>query len=197
MLRRRPLFGSPPAAVKAPPADPEPEPLLHKFSSTQIGLTGQMADIIRKMGRSIPDADLAPDGRESDPHVTVKYGLHFQTPSTRLRQALKQFGPITLKLGKTSLFRNDDADVVKVDVDSPDLHRLNTLITKLLPTKDTHPTYKPHATIAYVKPGRGKKYEGDTALAGQTVRIDSVLFSGKRGHRERLPLTNGPGFRAR
>jgi 2'-5' RNA ligase superfamily protein len=165
--------------------DPEP---LRKFSSTQMNITGKPAAIMQKLAKGIPESDLGPDGREDEQHVTVKYGLHFQTPSARLRSALQAFGPVSLTLGKTSLFSNPDADVLKVDVDSPDLHRLNKLITKLLPTEDTHPTYTPHATIAYLKPGRGKKYAGDKALVGQKMTFDSLIFSGKKGHRETLSL---------
>lgn len=193
-MRRRPLF-----VISR--RDPEPEPLQHKFSSTQVEIVGRPAETMKKMSAAISDADLnaeegssyggasVPDGREHDPHVTVKYGVHFQTPSRRLRDALRRFGPVTITFGKTSLFQNEDADVLKVDIVSPDLRRLNNLIARLLPTDDTHPIYSPHATIAYLKPGRGKKYAGNTALSGQMQRFDSIVFSGKRGHREVLPLT--------
>lgn len=89
--------------------------------------------------------------------------------------------------------------MLKVDVNSPDLHRLNKLVTSLSPTEDSHPVYTPHLTIAYLKPGRGKKYAGDAALNGTKLSFTGVLFSGKRGHHEVLPLTSasaGP-FRVR
>lgn len=202
----RPLrfFGQ--TAAAAPP-DPEPEPQLHEYSSTQVNIAGRAADAMRKMAAQIPDSDLvaeegssyggksASDGRENEPHVTVFYGLHFQSPSKRMRAAIAAFGPITLTLGKTSLFSNKDADVLKVDVTSPDLRRLHSLIGRLAPTHQTFPTYIPHATIAYLKPGRGKKYAGERALAGMKLNFDSVLFSGKKGHKELLPLKgNSPAF---
>lgn len=171
----------------------------HDYSSTQVNITGPAATAMHKLAMSIPEKDLAPDGRETESHVTVKYGLHFQTPSLRLRQALKQFGPVSLTFGKTSLFQNPDADVLKVDVNSPDLQRLNALISRMVPTHDTHPTYHAHATIAYLRPGRGKKYAGDKSLDGKTMTFDAITFSGKRGHREKLSLgpSVGIGYRAR
>lgn len=174
--------------------DPEPEPL-HEYSSTQVQLAGGPVEIVRRMQNAIQATDIGPEGLEEEPHVTVKFGLHFQTPSVKLRQALKTFGPVTVTLGKTSLFRNDDADVLKVDVDSPDLHRLNKLISRLVPTFDTHPKYIPHLTIGYLRPGRGTKYAGDKSLDGQKLTFNSIVFSGKRGHREPMPLgpaTAGP-----
>lgn len=167
--------------------DPEPEPA-HEYSSTQIQITGRPAEIMKKLAAQIPDSELAPKGREPEFHVTVKWGLHFQSPSARLRDALRTFGPLTITLGKTSLFRNDDADVLKVDIDSPELHRLNKLISRVLPTHDTHPTYIPHATIAYLKPGMGRKYAGNTSLSGRKLTFDSVKFSGKKGTIENLTL---------
>lgn len=173
--------------ARAPKKDPEPEPL-HEYSSLQVPVTGPAAQAIRKVQNSIPTADLAAEGLETEPHITCRWGLHFQTPSVKLRNALKAFGPIEVTLGKVSIFANDDADVLKVDVTSPDLHRLYALIGRMVPTHTTFPHYKPHSTIAYLKPGKGKKYAGDTTLVGQKLNYDSVVFSGKRGHREALPL---------
>jgi hypothetical protein len=57
---------------------------------------------------------------------------------------------------------------------------------------DTFPEYKPHATIAYVKKGRGAKYAGDDFLQGKTITLDSVTFSGRDGERVEIPLTGKP-----
>lgn len=170
--------------------DPEPEPA-REFSNLQLQITGKPAQAMKKMAAAIPDADLATAGREDEPHSTARWGLHFMTPSARLRAALAAFGPVNVKFGKTSLFQNPEFDVLKIDIDSPDLHRLYKLIGRVVPVHTTHPVYKPHATIAYLKPGKGSKYAGDKALDGTTMAFSSVLFSGKHGHREVLPLTGG------
>lgn len=89
--------------------------------------------------------------------------------------------------------------MLKVDVESPDLHKLNRLISRLVPTHDTHPRYQPHMTLAYLKKGRGAKYAGDKSLSGQKLTFQSIVFSGRKGHKETLPLTPPPvpTFRAR
>lgn len=69
-----------------------------------------------------------------------------------------------------------DIDVLKIDVHSPDLHRLNTLL-KQLPHVDTHPTYQPHVTLAYVKPGRGAYYAGIGTFAGREFMVDRLVFT--------------------
>lgn len=167
----------------------------HSFSNTQVQIPGWHAAAIKRLGKRIPDSELADDGREAEAHITVKYGLDDEKPSRELRRALAEFGPVKAKFGKTSLFQNDDADVVKLDINSPDLHRLNKLIAKTVETPgNTHPTYIPHATLAYVKPGMGKKYKGDATLNGQEVTFNSVMFSGKNGHQESIPLTGSSKF---
>lgn len=160
-----------------------------KYASTQVQLPMVIASALRTVGKKIPDEHLAEDGRESDAHVTLKYGLHSDDPS-EVKKALAGEGPIKIKLGKTSIFPNgesDSGDVVKVDVDSPDLHRLNGIVGKL-PHTDTHPDYKPHATIAYVKPGKGKQYEGDDTLDGHEFTVDEVVFSASDGKRTTIKL---------
>jgi 2'-5' RNA ligase len=165
------------------------EPTDYKFSSTQVNLPPEIADQIIAFGKRIPDADLADDGREDTPHITVKFGLHGSDPKFA-REALAGERPATVKFGKVSLFdTNDEFDVVKVDVESADLHRLNKLVAESQPVTDTHPTYQPHATIAYVEKGKGAKYVGDTFMEGKTVTLDSVMFSGRDGEKVEIPLS--------
>lgn len=165
--------------------------ITHDYSSTQVNLGGAESEALRAHGATIPDNHLAEDGRESAPHITVKYGLHGEKHEP-VQQALNGEGPIAATLGKTSLFSNEDADVLKVDVDSPDLHRLNRKIAAL-PHTDTHPDYKPHLTVAYLKPGEGKRYAGQDVpgVTGKRVTFNSVTFSGKDGNKTEIPLNGG------
>ncbi len=166
----------------------------YDYSSTQLDIPEPLAARVRAMSQSIPDTDLAEDGREDQPHVTVKYGLEADSPDV-VRAIVARHGPVTVTLGKTSLFpankqdggKPGDFDVVKLDVDSPELRALNAALSKL-PNEDEHPTYQPHLTLAYVKPGMGEKYAGRADLEGQQVTIDSLAFSSKDGQVTMLPL---------
>jgi 2'-5' RNA ligase len=55
-------------------------------------------------------------------------------------------------------FETPDYDVVKFDVKSKDLVKLNKLLTDSFEFTTDYPDYHPHMTIAYVKKGTGKKY---------------------------------------
>jgi 2'-5' RNA ligase len=165
----------------------------HKYSSTQANLRGDLARAVLAFAHQIPDGELADDGRETEPHVTCKYGIHGDDAG-EVADALDGEGPITLKLGKVSIFPASEdrpSDVVKLDVDSPDLHRLNKKLADALPHTDTHPRYVPHVTIAYVKPGMGRKYAGRDDLEGQRATIDRIRFSDKRGMATDLHLSGG------
>jgi 2'-5' RNA ligase len=168
--------------------DRSDSPAEHKFSSTQVNLPAEIADRIIAFGRRVPDADLAEDGREDKPHITVKYGLH-GWDAKFAEQALAGEKPARVTFGKVSLFEtNPDFDVIKVEVKSDDLHRLNKKVSESQPVTDTHPTYRPHATIAYVKKGKGARYVGNDFLEGKTVTLSSVTFSGRDGERVEIPL---------
>jgi 2'-5' RNA ligase len=177
----------------------------HKFSSTQFNLAdagysrsqGSPLPALKALADAIPDADLAADGREEEYHVTIKYGLH-TADAEEVRQVVEGFGPVEITLGATSIFpaketgpqRGGDAyDVVKVDVDSPDLYRLNRVIADALEHTDTHPKYQPHVTLAYVKPGRGKRYVGNDAVEGKTLNLSDLVFSNQEGERTVISLS--------
>lgn len=168
----------------------------HKFSSTQFNVAdagysrtqGSPLDKLVEMARAIPDADLAEDGREDhDLHITIKYGLH-TGDGELVRRVVQGFGPVTLKLGKVSLFENDDADVVKVDVESEQLRKLNALLSESLANTDTHPTYIPHICLAYVKPGAGRKYTRNNLVEGMEIGCTRLVFSDQMGQRQTINL---------
>lgn len=149
-----------------------------EFSCVMCLLPWKISEKIRQWGvDNIPDNELIGDGRESSIHVTVKYGLHNHDPF-ELRPLLQNYGPIEITLGKISLFENGKEDVIKIEVTSPRLVQLNSLITKHFENTDTHPNYIPHVTIAYVKSGSGKKFVGNTAFEGVKAILEEAEFSG-------------------
>lgn len=189
----RPQKAAEPITVPVSEIAPVDEPpAKHKFSSTQVNLPAAAATKIQALAAKIPDEDISEHGRETEPHITVKYGLT-TSDAEKVREVLKDEPPVTVTFGATSHFADVEdgtADAVKVDIDSADLRRLNAKIAEALDTPgDTHPSYKPHATVAYVKPGLGTKYDGDETLKGQEVTLDRIVFSSKTGEQIEIPLT--------
>mgnify|MGYP001476203951 CR=1 FL=1 len=57
---------------------------------------------------------------------------------------------------------------------------------------ETHKDYKPHATIAYVKKGEGKKYVGNKSLEGQSFEINEIQLSDRTGKTHIIKLNGKP-----
>lgn len=96
-------------------------------------------------------------GRENECHITVKFGLTNHYSKEAMGKVMEKIEPFSAVLEKIDLFSNPKFDVVKYNVVSEELNKLNKLFSKL-PNKDEHPIYHPHLTIAYVKPGEGKRF---------------------------------------
>lgn len=180
----------------------------HQFSSTQLNLScagysrsqGSPLPLLQQFARAIADEDLASDGREEEQHITVKYGLHTNDPE-EVRRLVTGFGPFEVTLGAVTLFPakepsaqrgGEQYDVVKVEVESEDLRRLNALLSANLPHTDTHPEYKPHLTLAYVKPGKGQQYiTAEAPFTGMVMDFGTLTFSNHDGEHTIIPLSAG------
>jgi broad specificity phosphatase PhoE/2'-5' RNA ligase len=173
-------------------AEPEEEEK-RSFASTQFNLPNGIAKLIQAYGKKIPDSVLAEDGRETEPHVTIRWGLHSDSPRPA-QVLLKDAAPVTVKFGKTSVFDTPDADVLKIDIESPDLHALNKKLAEAEHT-DTHPTYVPHVTIAYLAKGEGAKYAGQSipGVTGVSLKLSTVKFSPAEGEPTQIPLNAKAG----
>jgi hypothetical protein len=106
---------------------------------------------------------------EDEPHTTILYGLHKKVTMDDVKEVFKDAKPITLKMSNLSCFENDDFDVLKFDVESTDLNKMNKSLTDNLEYSTDYPDYHPHITVAYLKPGTAKKYCKD---------LDSIELSG-------------------
>lgn len=167
----------------------------HEFGSIQVDIPQPWANQVRKYTvATIADEDLDEfEGFETQPHVTIKYGLLGMVTDDDVAQALSSSGldTITLQIGKLSVFPSPDGvkpDVLKADIDSADLVSLNRLFRDKLPHIDTFPTYHAHMTLAYLKPGTGEQYAGDWPLQGIEIKVDRIRFNSIMGVGTVIPL---------
>jgi 2'-5' RNA ligase len=152
--------------------------LSYDFSSLQCDLPNDIAEEIYQWGKKhIPDSMLTEDGREDRIHITVKYGIH-TIDATSILDLLRDYGPIKIRLGKISLFDSEDSDVVKIEIESDDLCKINSYISENFDVTDTHPEYIPHVTVAYVQKGLGSLFDGCDDFNGREIELKTVTFSG-------------------
>ena len=110
----------------------------------------------------VKDEDIFVDkdikGRETNPHITVLYGIHEKEPSKLdltsldLPESVEWIG-----LGK---FETDEYEVLIVKIKKTTvIQDLFDYINEVYPDNDnSFPTYEPHTTIAYVKKGMADSY---------------------------------------
>lgn len=117
-------------------------------------------------------------GLEEKPHVTLLFGFHDDEPgiAQRLEEELPTKGPIKAKITGISFFETPDYDVIKFDVESPMLIKLNAWCKDNFQYTDAHKVYHAHATIAYVKKGMGKKYKRDMSRSFD-FEITELIYS--------------------
>jgi len=148
-------------------------------SSTQLTLPPNEATPFVVFAKQIPASDVYEEGDkygvETEPHITVLYGLteHVAEPVV---QAVAKSGPVEVTLGKISVFECEKYDVLKVEASGKGLLDLRSKVEKL-PNEQTHKDYCPHLTLAYLKKGAGAKYSGDTRFQGRKLVFDSMTFS--------------------
>jgi 2'-5' RNA ligase len=140
-----------------------------------------------------------PKGREDQPHVTVRYGLKYDSPEAieKIKEAASQIQPFEVPIGKTDTFppseHSDGAVPVIARLETtPELVALRKAMEAAGEFhKDTFPEYKPHITLAYVKPEVADQYKGGNQLEGQKVPVDHIVVSKRDGSQEVIQLGGG------
>ena len=121
-----------------------------------INVPKEIKSLMFHIGSQIDKNDLHENGKDNQPHITIKYGLLTDDYSL-IRKCLSGQTSGKAYMGRLSLFENDEYDVLKVTCSGSALHRLHRTLNQL-PHEDYFLKYNPHATIAYLKKGTGKKY---------------------------------------
>lgn len=121
-------------------------------------------------------------GKEKNPHITILYGFTNDNNMDDVIKSVKEEignNPIKICLTNISHFDSKDYDVVKFDIESSQLVKLNEVVGKF-DHETTFPDYHPHMTISYVKPGLGKKY--DKIFKKEIcLQSDKLVYSGADG----------------
>jgi 2'-5' RNA ligase len=121
-------------------------------------------------------------GLEDEPHITLLYGLAKEVTPEEVFEKIKDFKINEISLTKVSSFNNDNYDVLKWDVDSPILFKMNSALVEL-PHETDFPNYHPHATIAYLKPGSAAKYIKQMSGNKLNVIPTHIVYSAPDGEK--------------
>jgi 2'-5' RNA ligase len=156
----------------------------------------ELDDLLKELSEAVvPDEELYSDkytkGRPTDMHVTVLYGIREAECDERVLKALSGLDKPTYRITGFSMFDTDPSfDVIKLGVESQDLHDMNEALVEEFPDNaNTFPNYVPHVTLAYVKKGLGKgileRVAGDSLdLTVPVERIEISRCDGEKHYYE-------------
>ena len=123
-------------------------------------------------------------GFETEPHLTLLYGLHEEVTENDVRDVLKNFTleDLEIKIDGIGNFQNQDFDVLKFNVVKNSLlENINKALEKL-PNSNRYPEYNPHITIAYLKKGTSIKYLDDN-FKTTISDIEDIIYSKPNGEK--------------
>ncbi|MBD3261368.1 MAG: hypothetical protein GF334_06730, partial [Candidatus Altiarchaeales archaeon] len=166
----------------------------YSLSSTQIDMPEDFAkEVMAWTKKNITDDKVHDDGdktcgREDEIHATLFYGLEDEDPD-KVAEILKDVAPFEVRLGLVTAFKDqDDYDVLKVDVESPEMQRLHYLLEDKLPNKNSYPTYAPHMTLAFVQKDSCDNFLGDETFKDKKFKVKEIIFSSKNGKKTPIKL---------
>ena len=115
-----------------------------------------------QMSSIIDDKDIYDDGsgkfgKETEPHVTLLYGLHSNVTPQIVQQLLDRVHFGDIQLSNVSVFESDNYDVLKMDAEGDGLEKAHQILSKL-PNSNEFTDYRPHMTIAYLQRQRWQAY---------------------------------------
>ena len=157
----------------------------YEYGAVMAQIPPVIAASIIQFGKSIiPDEFLYFDptgkeeyGRETEPHITIKFGLTQLYSRGQLQQFFVGSHPFNITIRNLGVFKNPKFDVVKINVEpDAELIRLRSVFDAL-PNADEHKEYHPHITLAYVKSGIGKKFENRTGKGFSKIPINTIKYS--------------------
>lgn len=117
-------------------------------------------------------------GLETEFHATALYGIH--TDKLKEIRDKVQIKPVKIKFGKLSLFENEKYDVLKFDIISHDMVKLNKQLCENIAYTNSYKDYKCHATVSYIQHKKGKLYTSlKSKIIGKTYECNTFVFSDK------------------
>lgn len=149
-----------------------------------------LVDFVKSIPEEIVYEPQNPEyGKEMNPHITVLYGID-PVEGERAKALLRKVpSQIYATLGQTGIFETPQFDVLKIEVYSPYLSRINKFLRDNVEYENDFPSYKPHVTLCYLKKGMGKELVGDKRFAGMKFTFKTFLYSDENRRKESVPMT--------
>jgi len=117
------------------------------------------------------------------------YGLHEGVSTDEVVAVLDKYSFPELDAHNASLFENEKYDVLKFDIAGKSIHEANADL-KQYPFTSDFPDYHPHMTIAYLKPGKGKRWANMLDGHRFKLRPTHAVYSKPSGEKDSISIKN-------
>ena len=136
--------------------------------------------------------DVPGKGRERSPHITLATKITDEEPEKAFK-LLEKCEPFEVELGPINCFRKPEKgyDVLKIDIISPALCALNKSLLDTVEVDDPIMPYRPHLTLAYIKPYSCENLVGPSPFIGKKVLVDSCVYSDREKGGKIIGLNDG------
>lgn len=125
-------------------------------------------------------------GRETDPHVTIKYGFSRDLTDEEVKKIIGDTKKFSVVADGLSTFDGKEFQVVKFDIRRDDILMSMRNLCDKFPNEDSHPDYHPHLTIAYTKLKSFPYKKGGLSLS---FRINKFVYSPINGKKRDYNLS--------
>lgn len=135
-------------------------------------------DIQKWVNENVPPNNIIT--QEHEIHITVLYGIKNTSPEKIIEFVSMIKEPIVFELKSINLFKQEDQDVLKIDVNSSQIIQLNKKLIEFLGEegyeKSEYP-FNSHLTLAYVKSKSCDIFEGHDKFNGSVYSINKLIYS--------------------
>lgn len=121
-------------------------------------------------------------GIVTDPHISLLTDIHSVFPQTELMDIIKKIPAFKINFGAISFFKNDNVDVIKIEVESEQLSTIHYNLKSIIPNSYKFDEYNAHCTLAFVKPNSCDsilKYSN--FFRGMSLDVEWINFNSAMG----------------
>lgn len=113
-------------------------------------------------------------GRETSPHVTIKYGFSKDLTDDEIKKIIGKTKSFSVVATGLSTFDGKEFQVVKFDIRKDAVLLAMRKLCDTFPNEDSYPSFHPHLTIAYTKP---KSFPHKKSGLSLSFRVNKMVYS--------------------